>query len=417
MTAAGGTVAPAAPAAARGALATWSGYPWVVLGASLLVQTAASFGNQSISPLGPFLLEDLRVSRGQLGLLLTAMYLGGSLVLTWAGRLGDRFGVRLPFLGGTLVAAAGLALASGAPDFGWLLLPLAVYGVGNGFALPPTTRAIVDWFPAHRRGLAMGIKQTGVALAGVLCGLTVPALAATFGWRGAYAALAAAVAAAGLAAWALYRERPVEHDVMTAPPRQPLSAVLRQRNLLLMCGVTWVFAAVQLSVTGFLVLFLRERLRVSVVEGGALLALAQAGGMAGRIGWGVVSDLLFRGHRKPVMAIVGLVAAASTIALALVDAGTPGWVLWAILLATGVSSLGWNGINMTFVAELGGRGASATAAGMNLTASYLGIMAGPPLFGWLVDVTGSYAVAFQASASLFTVALILLAQVRPAQVR
>jgi ACS family hexuronate transporter-like MFS transporter len=83
------------------------------------------------------------------------------------------------------------------------------------------------------------------------------------------------------------------------------------------------------------------------------------------------------------------------------------------LAVAGVSSVGWNGINMTFVAELAGRQASATAAGMNLTASYLGIMILPPIFGFLVDLTGSYTSAFQVGAAASLASLVLVAAINP----
>ena len=65
----------------------WSGYPWVVLVAAVLVQTSASFGNQTISPLAPFLLRDLGITRLDIGLLVTATYIGASFVLIPAGGL------------------------------------------------------------------------------------------------------------------------------------------------------------------------------------------------------------------------------------------------------------------------------------------------------------------------------------------
>ena len=168
----------------RSRLVTWAGYPWIVLLASTLVQTAASFGNQVISPLAPFLVDDLGLARADVGLLVTAAYFGASLVLVVAGSLSDRFGVRALFLLGMTLAGVPLALAAWRPSYVWLLVPMALYGIGNGFALPPTTRAIVEWFPTRNRGLAMGVKQTGVALAGMICGLTVPTLGQALGWRG-----------------------------------------------------------------------------------------------------------------------------------------------------------------------------------------------------------------------------------------
>jgi MFS transporter, ACS family, hexuronate transporter len=401
--------------AAGARLTTWAGYPWVVLAASLLVQTTASFGNRGVSPLAPFLVDDLGLTRNQVGLIVTASTLGAILVLILAGSLSDRFGVRALFLVGLLLAGAPLALAALAPGFAWLLVAMALFGLGNGFALPPTTRAIVEWFPTRRRGLAMGIKQTGVALAGVIAGFVVPPLGLAFGWRGALLALGLVTIASGLVAWLVYRDRAVEPSSGRGK-RPPIGTVLRNRNLLLLSGVTWLYAGVQLSILGFLVLFLRERVGMPVAEAGALLALAEGGGVAGRIGWGVVSDTLFGGRRKVVMGIIGALAAASSFALALTGPETPMVVLLAVLAVAGISAVGWNGINMTFVAEIAGRQSSATAAGVNLTASYLGVMLGPPLFGLIVDATGSYTTAFQVGGAAALVALALLWQIRPGDV-
>jgi ACS family hexuronate transporter-like MFS transporter len=394
------------------ALAERDWYPWLVLVAATLVQTSASFGNQAISPLAPFLVDALGLTHGQVGLIATLTYLGGCLVLVVAGRVSDRFGVRRLFLLGPLGAGLALALAGVLPGYVGLLLGMTLYGVGNGFALPPTTRAIVEWFPTSRRGLPMGIKQVGVALAGLICGLVVPPLAGRFGWQPALGVLGVAVLVSGLAAWATYRDRAVAH-AGDAATRQGLWAVARERNLLLLGGMTFLFAGVQLSVVGFLVLFLRERVGLGVAEAGGLLALAQGGGVAGRIGWGLVSDHFLGGRRRPVLAVIGVLAAAAALGLAAVGPQTPRLVLVPLLLTFGLSAIGWNGISMTFVAEVVGPQVSATAAGLNLTASYLGIMVCPPLFGLLVDLSGSYALAFAVGAGWSLAALGLLAAVRP----
>lgn len=396
-------------------LLSWAGYPWIVLLASTLVQTAASFGNQAISPLAPFLVDDLGLARTDIGLLLTATYIGATLVLVVAGSLSDRFGVRALFLLGMTLAGVPLALGAVAPGYLWLLVPLALYGIGNGFALPPTTRAIVEWFPTRNRGLAMGIKQTGVALAGMICGLTVPTLGQWFGWRGTILVLGIVTVVSGVLAWLAYQDRPEHGTAATRAKRPGFGTVLRNRNLLLLGGVTLLLAGVQLSLVGFLVLFLKERVGMGVSEAGMLLALAQGGGIVGRIGWGILSDTLLGGRRKPIMAIIGVLAMSSSLMLAMTGPETPRIVLLLTLAVAGVSSVGWNGINMTFVAELAGRQASATAAGMNLTASYLGIMILPPIFGFLVDLTGSYTSAFQVGAAASLASLLLVAMIRPGE--
>jgi sugar phosphate permease len=387
---------------------------WVVLFASVLVQTTASFGNQAISPLAPFLQDDLQLSKSQIGLIITAFFTGGVLMLTPAGWVSDRLGVRTMFLVGMIGCGVPLLLASQAPGLLFLMAAMLLSGLGNAIALPSTTRAIIYWFPARTRGLAMGIKQTGVALAGAIMGLVVPPLAGLLGWRAGVLALAWFTIGAGVLAWLVYREHPDAHAGQSRNKAGGASfgSLLRNRNLILLSVTTLFLAAVQLSLINFMVLFLKERLGYDTVIAGGLLSLAQTGGIVGRIGWGVVSDRFFDGRRKGIMMLIAAGSACCALALSMIGPGVPPPLLWTLLIVTGLTAVGWNGINMTFVAELAGRSASATAAGVNLTGSYLGILIGPPLFGLLVDATGSYVPAFVLSGALALVAFGLVSQIR-----
>lgn len=392
-----------------------TGYMWVVLFASLLVQTAASFGNQAVSPLAPALLADLDLNKTQVGLLVTAFFTGGVLLLTTAGWACDRLGVRKMFLAGLIGTGLPLVLGAQAPALPMLMAAMFVGGLGNAVSLPPTTRAIIYWFPLRTRGLAMGVKQTGVALAGAIMGLVVPQLLPLLGWRGTMSAIGWFTVGSGLLAWLLYREHPdAQHSQTTNRRSGPgIGALLRNRNLILLSSATLFLGAIQLSLVGFMVLFLKERMGLDAVVAGGLLALTQTAGVVGRIGWGVVSDACFGGRRKVIMLIIAAMATVSALGLSLLGPGVPTPLLTLLLIATGLSAVGWNGINMTFVGELAGRQASATAAGVNLTGSYLGIIFGPPLFGLLVDATGSYVPAYLAAVALGLVAFGLICLIRP----
>ena len=128
--------AASASAAPTGAIGTTSVsvYIWVVLFASLLVQTAASFGNQAVSPLAPSLTSDLGLSRSQVGLIVTAFYGGAVLLLTAAGWVSDRLGVRRMFLIGLIVCGLPLVLGAQAEGLPFLAAPPGyVVGAYRGF--------------------------------------------------------------------------------------------------------------------------------------------------------------------------------------------------------------------------------------------------------------------------------------------
>lgn len=389
-------------------------YQWVILACGLCVQSSASFSNQAIAPLAPFLIADLGITRAQVGVLVTAVYCGGALVLIPAGRAGDRFGIRWLFLMGLLGVGFPMLLMSMAGEYLALVMLSLLSGVGNGIALPPTTRAIVEWFSVKRRGVAMGVKQAGLAWAGTIMGLSVPPLAVAFGWRQAWFVVGLATIAIGVAAWAAYRDYPREQigSESRDMPTLGLIDVVRNPNIMLVNSTCFLFAGVSLGVVSFLVLFLRERMGYSVEDAGRLLALAQLSGVAGRVLWNVMSDALFDRRRKPPLLLIGVLAGVSTLALSAMGAETPLLLLVPVLMLLGFTIIGWNGVTMLFVSELAGRRAASTAAGLNLMFSFVGIMFGAPLFGAIVDRTGSYGAAFQASAAVSFLALLVLWRVQ-----
>jgi MFS family permease len=155
-----------------------------------------AFGMLGVSPLLPSLVAGFRLTRLDVAFVVPSVYLGGLLFSLPAGHMADRWGVRPTFLGGLAVGAAGLALASGAPRFALFLGCIFLAGVGWSVVNPVLGKAIVDLFPVRERGVAMGIKQMGLTVGGVISALVLPPIAAALGWRAATVSTAGAVTGA-----------------------------------------------------------------------------------------------------------------------------------------------------------------------------------------------------------------------------
>lgn len=69
--------------------------------------------------------------------------------------------------------------------------------------------------------------------------------------------------------------------------------------------------------------------------------------------------------------------------------------------------LGWNGLYVALVAESAPEQAAATAVAAGLTVTYLGSFAVLPLFGLLLDWSGSYQVFWGALAGWSTLGMAL----------
>ena len=116
---------------------------------------------------------------GQVGLLLAAMSVPMMLLGPAAGWLADRYGPRLPALGGCAIAALGVALLT-AIGGDWsrahLLLPLVVVGVGMGLSSAPTHTAALQAAGRHEAGQAAGLYSTMRYLGSIVCSAGIAAV-------------------------------------------------------------------------------------------------------------------------------------------------------------------------------------------------------------------------------------------------
>jgi MFS family permease len=344
-----------------------------------------------VAPLAPLLLQDLHLSRSQVGLFLPAIYLGGVLMSLPAGWLTDRVGARITLAAGQCLTGTMIALAAWAGSLPLMLALLFLAGLGWAVVNPATGRAILDRFPAQERGLAMGVKQTGLTLGGVAGALTLPALALVQGWRVALTVAAAASLVAG--ATVLVWLRPGGAHRAAAGEGRPrlaeMGPFLAHRPFLVLLGCGLALAVAQSSVLAYMALYARETLGMGVVAAGGLLALAQAGGTGGRLGWGIVSDRLFGGRRRP--GIIINAGIGGTIYLVFASGlPLPGPAAAVLAVVAGIGAFGWVGLYFALAAEVGGSRFAGLLTGVAGACAWSGVLVGPPLFGLLLQATGSY---------------------------
>ncbi len=387
---------------------------WVVLFLMSLAHALGSLAALAVAPLAPFLVDGLRLSRVEIGLFLPAVYLGGVLMSLPAGSLTERYGVGRPLVGGLVLIAGAMGLTVIAPVVPLLLAILVIAGFGFGMLNPTTGRAIYDWFPARERGLAMGVKQAGLTLGGIVSALLLPPIALLLGWRVAVLLGAALSLVTALLVISTYREAParVAQGTPSRTSFADLGPVVRRTEVrvVLACGLG--LGIVQSSVLAYLVLYARDTFALSNVDAARLLALAHVGGAAGRLGWGVVSDRFFEGRRRPGLTLNALIAAAGLVGFALGGALSP---LWAGVIAfvTGLGAFGWVGLFFALMAEIGGPRFAGLMTGLGVIFAWGGVLVGPPLFGLVVEATDSYRIGWLGLSVLAVVVAAILPRLRP----
>lgn len=174
----------------------------------------------------------------------------------------------------------------------------------------------------------------------------------------------------------------------------------------MLAACSFLFSAVQVSVTAYMVTYLNGSLGMTLLAAGAALSVSQLAGVVGRIAWGAVADRGL-GPRNTLMLLAVLMIVGSVLT-ALLQPGWPTALIWAIVALLGASAIGWNGVYLATVARQAPPGQAATATGGTLMFTFMGVVLGSPAFGALAGFSGSYRLAFAALALPAALALGLL---------
>ncbi len=383
-----------------------------ILGLILAAQTVANIGPLGFPAIATLVRDDLGLTLTQAGSFLSAYYVGPILMSLPAGAMADRWGVKRTLVLGQIVIAGGLLAVATSESYAVLIALMVVSGVGYGMLNPTSTKAIIGWFPPSQRATVVGLKQVGFPFGAMLGAAFLPLIGLGFGWRWAVVASAVAIAAGALASQMLYEDPPAKAGATVGSGRGAARQVLADRDLWLIGGATLIFAGVQTVWMAYLVLFLKEIIGLPLLAASRYLALAQAGGMAGRIVFGVLSDRAFGGRRRLPLAIAGGGTALCSVAIAFTGAGSPASWLVPLALVFGFVGIGWNGVQHTLMAELAGQDAAGAAVGFGLALSSIGVTVAPPVFGWCVEWAGGYRGPWIGLALVMASGLPLLALVR-----
>jgi MFS family permease len=263
--------------------------------------------------------------------------------------------------------------------------------------------------------LVFSIKQTGVPVGSMLAGAIVPSLMLGVGWQLSLMSVALVCLISALLSEPLRAQmddqRQAGLQLKLSTLLAPIRMVLSHRALATMAGCSFMFSMVQMSLTTYLVTYLHDDLAYGLVAAGLLLSITQAGGIVGRIVWGYLADQFFSPQKMlaGLATSMALCAAATPLLLHML----PVYGVWTLLLLFGASAIGWNGVYLAEVARQAPEGKASVATGGTLTLTFLGVVIGPPLFGALSTLFGTYGAGFWALAATSSLCSLVLWRLKP----
>jgi len=369
---------------------------------ALYVAAGASFAALAARGLTvPLYAHDLGASRFEVGALFSVSTLAAALLSLPSGILIDRFGART-LLGISFVLAAGSQIATAfTPSVAPLFLWQVIGGLAAGMQQAALFSAVTESTSGSRLGRAMGwltfSMQVGFFLGPSIAGIALRWISV----RTDIGVTTALLLFALPAAFAASGTRQVSGRGLSL--RAPLRALLAQRSFLPV-SIGLVAATLAWGTIGaFLPVFGREALGLPNAQVGYLLALQAVVNGLSRLPGGRLVDRAR--HRWPIV-FIGVIGWS---AAAVVLGHLTGFVGPAIVLAAGTPFMATAFVAMGVVfGDLSAASTRGITMGIYGTILFLGLSAGPLLFGPVVQTFG-YAAGFTACAAVASALVLLMA--------
>lgn len=358
------------------------------------------FDRNAINLLMPSITVDLGLSNTQVGLL------GSGLSAAWAvsayaiGAWSDRSGMRKPFLlVSTLVFSLMSSFSGLAGSFAALLLVRILMGLAEGPFLPICFAIMNVESSPKRRGINAGLMQNVFAslLGTSVAAWLLPQLSEAFGWRPTFYLTGLPGLICAFLIWQFVREPKADVATAASATEKPSPfAMLKERNILICCGISIFLVSWYLLGLIFMPLYFTVMRGMTAQDMGAVMAPM---GLATMICGFLVPALSDRFGRRPIMGVFTFIGVLTPLA-ALYFNGPP-WLL-SVLLLVGWAASGSFALFMGVV--------PAEAVPRSLAASSMGLVVGVgELFGGVVSPTLAGSIADQTSLAAPMVLMIVFA--------
>ncbi|MEX0172518.1 MFS transporter [Streptomyces sp. LMG1-1-1.1] len=399
---------------------------WLIT-ALIVTFMVINFADKSVLGLAAVpIMDELNLTNSTYGLISSSFYFLFSLSGLLVGFLSARLSSRVLLFGMTLLWAVAQLPVLAVASVPTLLAGRILLGAAEGPAASMSMHALYKWFPPERRALPSALQIGGAALGTLIAAPLVTWLIEAYGWRSAYAVLAAVSAIWALVWWRLGHDGPHDHTRAGAMgggtgPRLPYRKLLSTGTILgsiaSAFGAAW---ALSLS-HAWLPAYLRTELDMSAGSAATTISLISGYGLVLLLTVSPVVDALkargvsSRWSSGAAQSIAVSIAGCAMAAFPLVESTAPRLVLIGLAFGTIAIAIPLHYMTAAEVVPTSQRGAVfGIVAGLG---TLPGLVA-PSLTGHLIDAAESpaagYTAAFlTAAAVMLTAGALALTAIRP----
>jgi ACS family hexuronate transporter-like MFS transporter len=398
---------------------------WSICGLLFFATTVNYVDRQVLGILKPVLEHDLHWTETDYGHIVLFFQLAYALMMPIAGRLMDWLGTRLGYAIAVAVWSTASMLHSLATtpfQFGMARFAL---GLGEASNFPAAIKTVADWFPRSERAFATGIFNSGSNIGAIIAPLSVPIIAAHFGWRASFL-FTGGLDIVWLIFWLSFYHKPSEHKLLTAEERvliesdaEPTRQTAVSYWAVLGRRATWAFMIGKFltdPVWWFYLFwvpgFLYDQYHLDLTHLGppliVIYVVADIGSIFG--GW-LSKGLTARGldlsqARKTAMLICAI--AVTPVAL-IMFTGTNLWLTVALISLAAAAHQGWSANIFTLPSDTFPRPAVGSVVGLGgMGGAFGGMLVALVVGKWLDYSHKSYGPLFIAAGSMYLIALLII---------
>ncbi len=347
----------------------------------------------SISPMVGVLMDEMQLSHAQFGFVFSVAMISLILFrLPW-GLLADRRGYTAVLRLALVISTAAALLRAVSQGYTGLLLSQFFLGLGLAAMMPCLSLMVRGWAP-DRPGLGTGVYISGFAAGNATALAVTPLLLQAMLWRQAFMVYSGVAAAVCLAWFLLGRS----HGTVSSSFRMgDIRLVMRER----LVWVLLLFLVGSMGCYDTLASWMPRVLQMKQFDP-ALASLLPAGFFASGPVIGLILDRF--SSRRNLVALLGIVATAAILGII----SGPQSLLVLCLFTAGFATTGVTVVSLTMPVEHERLAPYAgTVVGFVSSASNVGPLLLPVLFGYLIDVTAFYSASIVAVAVLAVIAFIV----------
>jgi sugar phosphate permease len=366
-------------------------YLRILLATICITYFVENFLRSTASALTPILIEELAISHGKMGLLISAFFFVYGVMQVPSGVLSDALGAKKTIIGFTALTVLGVSLFWFSKNYNLLAVAQLLIGVGCSVFYINAVKLVSIWFPADKKATAIGVLSAASGLGNFVAYMGFPLAVERFGdWRILYLGMSLLLVLTWIMNFFVLKDK---QDIVFAGPHSEGKSIIKnlletitdRRLLPFIAGYTlasfsWVFL-------NWLPQFLIDVKGFDYISAGEIASAGSIAGIPGCIVIAAISDRLKK-RKLPIIIFSSIYTVLLFIFLWL-PASFPKIIFlgmgFTLTFMVSFWVLFFSMIPETLPTEKAGVG-----LGLVNGLGTIGFSFVAPLYGGLVDVTGGY---------------------------